>query len=76
MLGDQYRSAIDKLVYPPINSTNSINISLDKPMNMNTSLNIERLVVLRQYFGKNVNQTVNASCRSVSMYTYGSDKGS
>ena len=49
-----------------------VKISRDKPMNPNTSLNIERPAVLCQYFCKKCDQTVNISSRSEHRYIYGS----
>ena len=55
-LGDMARMVIDKMVCSPANSKDSIKLSLDKPLNNHTCLNMLRPGVLRQYFGRNVTE--------------------
>ena len=71
LLHDLSRTVIDKLIRSPINSKCGIKLSLDKPLNNDVDLNILRPAVLRQYFGKEIDNINGKLQRS----TYGSGTG-
>ena len=71
LLYDFSRSVIDTLICNPINSKNGLKLSIDTPLNNDACLNIHRPAVLRQYFGREVENYG----RNVERYTYGSGSG-
>ena len=71
MLYDLSRSVIDTLLYNRINIKNGLKLSIDTPLNNDAYLNIHCPAVLRQYFGRQVEN----SAHKLEMYTYGSGSG-
>ena len=74
-LGSQCRSVMDVLLCSHFNSSKGIKPSLDKLMNVQTLLNINRPAVLRQYFGVNVDDLSNVLPGMEYRYTYGNGTG-
>ena len=71
LLYDFSRSVIDTLLHNPINSKNGLKLSIDTPLNNDACLNIHCPAVLRQYFGRQVEN----SGPDVERYTYSSGSG-
>ena len=74
-LGDQCRSVMDILLCSRFNSLKGIKLSLDKPMNVHTLLNINRPAVLRQYYGVKFDEVCNIVPGMEYRYTYGNGTG-
>ena len=73
-LSDMSRVIINQVICTPIISKYGIQLSLDKPLNSCVDLNILRLPVLRQYFGKEY-PSPSIHCQHSERYTYGSRSG-
>ena len=61
---------MDILLCSRFNSVEGIKLSLDKPMNVHTLLNINRPAVLRQYFGVKFDELSNVVPGMEYRYTY------
>ena len=68
------RVIVDRLICPPFNSRTGIKLSLEIPLNNACDLNITRPAVLRQYYGKVLDDRILESNIS-ERYTYGSGSG-
>ena len=70
-LSDMSRVVVCQMIHYSINSNNFIKLSLDKPFNNGIDLVINRPIVLRQYFGTQVQLSSNND-EPTRYYTYGS----
>ena len=68
------RQIVDKLISAPINSKDGIHVSMDSPYRRYHLLNILRPSVLRQYYGRNIDNQCHEEY--VRRYSYGTGSGS
>ena len=66
---------MDVLLCSRFNSSKGIKLSLDKPMNVHTLLNINHPAVLQQYFGVKFDDLSNVMPGIEYRFTYGSGTG-